>query len=190
MSISFTYVDVWTDSIYCDAIKLNWAWTLKSMPIIPMFLCVLIFWSYRPYLLNRNYIESVLLNHPREGGEENSKILHSFNSRFDNPVEHVSRYLELFLFWIKSIFFFDVGPPKEDIFLDHLLWSIFQLSLHILQITIFHLFSLKNSLPCWDLKLGPPEYQADVLPIELSRLGKLNPSSLNLGSAPFLPWFF
>ena len=77
---------------------------------------------------------------------------------------------------------------------DHLLLSLFQSSLHILQITIFHmldvyqpyarvpniywnyififkfelinnLFSIKNYLPCQDLKVGPPES------IELSRLG-------------------
>ena len=29
----------------------------------------------------------------------------------------------------------------------------------------------QKSLPCWDLNLGPPKYQADVLPIELSRVG-------------------
>ena len=28
------------------------------------------------------------------------------------------------------------------------------------------LFLLENSLPCRDLNLGPPEYQADALPIE------------------------
>ena len=28
--------------------------------------------------------------------------------------------------------FFNVGPPKEDLFLDHLLWSIFLLFLHII----------------------------------------------------------
>ena len=27
--------------------------------------------------------------------------------------------------------FFYVGPPKEDIFFDHLLWSVFQLAMHI-----------------------------------------------------------
>ena len=32
-------------------------------------------------------------------------------------------------------------------------------------------FLKKNSLPCWDLNSQPPWYQADVLPIELSRLG-------------------
>ena len=40
---------------------------------------------------------------------------------------------------ILSIFhlFFYVGPPKEDIFFDHLLWSIFQSTgTYILQITI------------------------------------------------------
>ena len=30
---------------------------------------------------------------------------------------------------------------------------------------------MKISLPCRDSNLKPPEYQADVLPIELSRLG-------------------
>ena len=29
-----------------------------------------------------------------------------------------------------NYFFFNVGPPKEDIFSDHLLWFIFQSSLH------------------------------------------------------------
>ena len=32
-------------------------------------------------------------------------------------------------------------------------------------------FSLKNSRPCQDLNPGPPSYQADLLPIELYRLG-------------------
>ena len=59
--------------------------------------------------------------------------------------------------------------------------------LHILQITIFllfslsififkfkqssYLFSLKNSHPYQDLNQGPPRYQADMLSIELSWLG-------------------
>ena len=30
---------------------------------------------------------------------------------------------------------------------------------------------MKNFLPCWDLNHRPPEYQANALPIELSRLG-------------------
>ena len=34
-------------------------------------------------------------------------------------------------FQIKQNIFFYIGPPKEDIFLDHLLWSIFQSVLHI-----------------------------------------------------------
>ena len=34
-----------------------------------------------------------------------------------------------------------------------------------------YLFSLKNSRPCRDLNPGPPRYQADMLPIELSWLG-------------------
>ena len=29
-----------------------------------------------------------------------------------------------------KVFFLNVGPPKESIFLDHLLWSIFQSSIH------------------------------------------------------------
>ena len=33
------------------------------------------------------------------------------------------------------------------------------------------LISLKNYLPCRDLNLGSPEYEADVLPIEPSGLG-------------------
>ena len=32
-------------------------------------------------------------------------------------------------------------------------------------------FSLKNYCPCWDLNPGPPRYQADMLPTELSWLG-------------------
>ena len=34
------------------------------------------------------------------------------------------------LFDSEKYFFFNVGPPKEDIFLDHLLWSILQSSSH------------------------------------------------------------
>ena len=34
-----------------------------------------------------------------------------------------------------------------------------------------YLFSLKNFLPCGDLNPGPPRYQPDLLPIELSWLG-------------------
>ena len=37
---------------------------------------------------------------------------------------------------------------------------------------IIYSFSFKNFLPCWDLNLGHPKYQADALPIEISRLGK------------------
>ena len=33
-------------------------------------------------------------------------------------------------------FFFNVGPPKEDIFLNHLLWSIFHFNRYMLQIYI------------------------------------------------------
>ena len=89
---------------------------------------------------------------------------------------------------------------------DHHLRTIFQSSLHILQITFFHmwdlcgqlflyciytclsdlwvlfmpvllfqcvnyLFSLENYHPCQDFNPGSIEYQADALPIELSRLG-------------------
>ena len=40
----------------------------------------------------------------------------------------------------KNKHFFYVGPPKEYIFFDPIyVWSIFQSSTHILQITIFHL---------------------------------------------------
>ena len=37
-----------------------------------------------------------------------------------------------------------------------------------------YLFSHKNSRPCRDLIPGPPRYQADMLPIELSWLGFFN----------------
>ena len=45
--------------------------------------------------------------------------------------------------------------------------------------TLFHsnsnminlLFSFENSRPCRDLNLRPPQYQADMLPTELSWLG-------------------
>ena len=36
-----------------------------------------------------------------------------------------------------------------------------------------YLFSLKNSRPCQDLNLGPPRYQADMLPIDLFWLGSV-----------------
>ena len=38
---------------------------------------------------------------------------------------------------------------------------------------INYLISLKNFCPCRDLSIGPPQYQANALPIELSRLGQL-----------------
>ena len=44
--------------------------------------------------------------------------------------------------------FFYVGNPKEDIFSGHLLKSIFQSSLHILQITIFDMLDLCGQLSC------------------------------------------
>ena len=34
------------------------------------------------------------------------------------------------------ITFFIAGPPKEDIFLDHLLWSIFQSVLHVNELLV------------------------------------------------------
>ena len=36
-----------------------------------------------------------------------------------------------FFFFFFFFFFLNVGPPKEDIFSDHLLWSVFQSTLHI-----------------------------------------------------------
>ena len=47
----------------------------------------------------------------------------------------------------------------------HVLYSYLNLNKSI---TYFH---LKNYLACQYLNLGPPEFQADALPIELSRLG-------------------
>ena len=49
--------------------------------------------------------------------------------------------------------------------------SILLLSFHpdVLQST--NIISLKNSRPCRDLNPGPPQYQADMLPTELSWLG-------------------
>ena len=49
-------------------------------------------------------------------------------------------------------FFFNVGPPQEDIFFDHLLQSIFQSTGYILQITIF-LFRTAQNLHCLELDL-------------------------------------
>ena len=45
------------------------------------------------------------------------------------------------------------------------LYAVFKFKL------INYLFSLKNSRPCQDLKPGPPQYQADMLPTELYWLG-------------------
>ena len=36
-----------------------------------------------------------------------------------------------------------------------------------LAVNINYLFSLKNSLQCWDLNLRPPESHADALPIDI-----------------------
>ena len=53
--------------------------------------------------------------------------------------------------------------------LTYLLWSIFVFKFYSnYSVTYFH---WKNSRPCWDLNLGPPWYQADMLPNELSWLG-------------------
>ena len=86
--------------------------------------------------------------------------------------------------------FFNVGSHKEDIFFDHLLWSLFQSSLHILQITIFShvgplwaasmyciytclfIFIEKfSTLPGFEHGTSRPRYQANMLPTELSCLG-------------------
>ena len=71
---------------------------------------------------------------------------------------------------------------REEIFVDlnrkrFLTVARFELSTFRSYIFIFkfklinYLFSLTNSSLCRDLNLGPPKYQADALPIELSRLG-------------------
>ena len=48
--------------------------------------------------------------------------------------------------WYKNyvmLIFFNVGPPKEDIFFDHLLWSVFRSLLHIK-----YFFSYFSTSPC------------------------------------------
>ena len=112
--------------------------------------------------------------------------------------------------------FFLCWPSLGGHLFDHLLWLIFQSSLHILQITIFHmlklcgqlsctkwstscveprfytapfklkflfnyLFSLNNSRSYQDLNSGPPQYQADMLPTELSWLGFRSVTLINEG---------
>ena len=59
---------------------------------------------------------------------------------------HLVVYLNNYNLSFLSLFFLNVGPSKEDIFFDHLLWSIFQSSLHILQITILHMLDLCGQL--------------------------------------------
>ena len=88
-------------------------------------------------------------------------------------------------------FFFNLVPSGEETsflttfydlyFSHHYAHITLQIMLDLLcgQLFIFvfkfeqssYLFSLKNSCPCQDLNLGPPRYQADMLPIELSWLG-------------------
>ena len=85
--------------------------------------------------------------------------------------------------WECLDFTFSVWADSDSIF--HSMVYISVIITHILHITnhagppifIFkfekfsYLFSLKNSRPCRDLNPGPPRYQADMLPIELSWLG-------------------
>ena len=59
--------------------------------------------------------------------------------------------------YIYHIYFFNVGTPNRVHLFGHLLRPVFQI--------------WKNYLPCWDSNQLPPWYQADALPIELSRLG-------------------
>ena len=56
-----------------------------------------------------------------------TKIVFSFQG-FQNGRQHIG--------------FFYVGSPKESIFFDHHLWSIFQSSLHTLQVTFLHYIDL------------------------------------------------
>ena len=58
----------------------------------------------------------------------------------------------------------------------YILWSTSfwpPFMVYILNLINF-LFSLKNSRPCRDLNRGPPQYQANMLPTELSWLGLIN----------------
>ena len=45
-------------------------------------------------------------------------------------------------------YFFNVGPPKEDIFSDHLLWSIFQSMVHIYFTDYISIVGLWGQLSC------------------------------------------
>ena len=47
---------------------------------------------------------------------------------------------------VNQQFFFNVDLPKEAIFFYQHLWSIFQSSIHIMQITIFHMLDLCGQL--------------------------------------------
>ena len=42
------------------------------------------------------------------------------------------------------LFFLNVGPPKEDIFLNHLLWSIFHFNRYMLQIYISYILQIQS----------------------------------------------
>ena len=86
-----------------------------------------------------------------------------------------------------TIFFFcNVGPPKEDIFSDHLLWSIFQSVLHnyILQISswasdgsflvFIWLHALRNELLIFKLN-GIWRQHQNVINVEDNGTGVLSP---------------
>ena len=62
---------------------------------------------------------------------------------------------------------YDYPPSRLTILLSLLVFKFEQSS---------NLLSLKNSCPCRDLIPGPPRYQADMLPIELSWLGLISQS--------------
>ena len=65
----------------------------------------------------------------------------------------------VFKWHLKTGYFFNVGTPSAVHPFEHFLWSIFQSSIFTHNIIQF----FKN--------LGPPRYQANMLPTELSWLG-------------------
>ena len=74
-----------------------------------------------------------------------------------------------------AVFFLNVGTPSGVHLFDHLLWSILQSSIthyikKFLQVLTYFHWKILALARIWTRDSGPPQYQADMLPTELSWL--------------------
>ena len=94
-------------------------------------------------------------------------------------------YLKVYRVFIsnlkKSLIFFYVGPPKEDIFFEHLLWSIFQSTSHITYhkfpagpLRVASMYCFSPSCPWIDLHFAQVFNQRNNLHPKIPKLGFFN----------------